>query len=141
MAYKITAEYVCGGAIKDRTKALAEKLQALSDGGLDLEMIMSRRDQSGWALMFVSPLRTAEEIEVAEQAGLRREGSLSTLRIEGPNVKGIGARIITALAKAGIDVLGYWALSLGDQCVMNIAFDSEAEQEMAKDVLEGELAS
>ena len=38
MAYKITAEYVCGGAIKDRTKALAEKLQALSDGGLDLEI-------------------------------------------------------------------------------------------------------
>ena len=141
MTYRITNEYVCGGAIEDSTEALAERLRALSEGGLDLEMIMSRRDQAGWALVFVSPLRTMEEIEAAEKVGLHREGSLRTLRIEGPNVHGLGARIVTALAKAGLSVRGYWALALGDQCVTDIAFDSEAEQDKAKAILERELAS
>jgi len=141
MAYRITKEYVCGSAIKDRPDALAEKLRALAEGGLDLEMIVSRRDQAGWALMFVSPLRTLEEIELAEQAGLGKEGTMQTLRIQGPNVPGFGARITTALAKAGINLRGYWAAAIGGQCVTNIAFDSDEDQAKAKTILERELAS
>ncbi|MGD8453682.1 MAG: hypothetical protein PVJ57_17860 [Phycisphaerae bacterium] len=129
MAYRITKEFVCGGAIKDTTASLAETLRALSAGGLDLEMIVSRRDQSGWALMFVSPLRSEKEMEVAEAVGLRREGTLQTLRIEGPDAHGLGARIATALADAGIEVRGYWALSLSDRAVTDIAFDDEEDQE------------
>ena len=141
MSYRITNEYVCGGAISDKTEALAETLRTLTEAGLDLEMIMSRRDQSGWSLMFVSPLRTMQEIEAAEKVGLRREGSLQTLRIEGPNARGVGARIMSALAKEGLQVRGYWALSLGDQCVTDIAFDSEEDQMKAKALLEKELES
>jgi hypothetical protein len=141
MAYRITKEYVCGSAIEDRPDALAEKLRALAEGGLDLEMIVSRRDQAGWALMFVSPLRTLEEIELAEQAGLRKEGTMQTLRIQGPNVPGLGARITTALAKASINLRGYWAAAIGGQCVTSIAFDSNEDQAKAKTILERELAS
>ena len=141
MSYRITDEYVCGGAISDKTEALAGALQTLTDAGLDLEMIMSRRDQSGWSLVFVSPLRTMQEIEAAEKVGLRREGSLRTLRIEGPNVRGVGARIMSLLAQAHVPVRGYWALSLGDQCVTDIAFDSEEDEAKAKTLLEKELAS
>jgi hypothetical protein len=140
MAYQISEQYVCAGAIEDRTGALAEKLSALRDGGLDLEMIVSRRDQAGWALVFVSPLRTEQDIELAEKVGLRREGNLQTLRIEGPNARGVGARITTALAEAGISLRGYWAAALGDQCVTHIAFDSDEEGQRAKTVLERELA-
>lgn len=141
MAYRISKEHVCGSAIEDRPDALAEKLRALAEGGLDLEMIVSRRDQAGWALMFVSPLRTLEEIELAERAGLGKEGTMQTLRIQGPNVPGFGARITTALAKAGISLRGYWAAAIGGQCVTNIAFDSDEDQDKAKAILERELAS
>lgn len=141
MSYRITNEFVCGGAISDRTEALADALQTLTDAGLDLEMIVSRPDQSGWSLMFVSPLRTMEEIEAAEKIGLRREGSMQTLRIEGPNRPGVGARVASVLAKAGLKLRGYWALSLGDRCVTDIAFESEEDQAKAKSLLEKELAS
>lgn len=140
MAYRITKEFVCGGAVKDSTAALAQTLRKLSTGGLDLEMIVSRRDQSGWALMFVSPLRSEEEMTVAESVGLRREGTLQTLRIEGPDAHGLGARIATALADAGIEIRGYWALALGDRTVTDIAFDDEEDQEKARQVLERSLA-
>lgn len=140
MEYRITNEFVCGGAIEDRTEVLAHTLRALADQGLDLEMIMSRRDQAGWSLIFVSPLRTMQEIEAAERVGLHREGSLRTLRVEGPNRPGLGARLTAALAEAGLEVRGYWALKLGDQCVTDIAFDSEEKQAQARVVLERTLA-
>ncbi|MHC4984278.1 MAG: hypothetical protein ACYTF6_14070, partial [Planctomycetota bacterium] len=63
MAYQITTEHVWVGAIPDRPDALAERLRILSKGGLDLELILAQRDMPGRALMFVSPLRSPEEIE------------------------------------------------------------------------------
>lgn len=140
MTYRITKEHVWVGAIPDRADALAEKLRALRDGGLNLELILARRTGAGHGLLFVAPLRTLEEITAAEKAGLVRSATMKTIRIEGPNVAGLGAKITTALAEAGLNIREYAAAALGDRCVTNIAFDNDAEGDRARELLLKALA-
>jgi hypothetical protein len=135
MTYRITKEHVWVGAIPDRADALAEKLRALRDGGLNLELILARRAGAGHGLLFVAPLRTLEEITAVETAGLVRSATMKTIRIEGPNVAGLGAKITTALAEAGLNIREYAAAALGDRCVTNIAFDNDAEGDRARELL------
>ena len=141
MTYQIAKEHVWVGAISDRPDALAEKLRTLGAAGLDLELILARREMPGRALLFISPLRTLEEILVAEDAGLAQEHSVQTIRITGPNTPGLGARITSALSQAGLDIRAYSAVALGDQHVTNVAFDSEEDADRARDVLKSVLAS
>ncbi len=141
MAYKITKEHVWVSVIDDRPGALAKQLRLLSEGGVNLELIITRRERHGRALMFVSPLRSAEEIATAEKTGLAIADSLRNLRIEGPNALGLGARITTALGEAGISLRGYSAASLGDLQVTNVAFDSDVDIDSAKAILEDMLSS
>jgi ACT domain-containing protein len=136
MKYRITKEHVWVGQIKDRIGGLAEALQVLSKGGLNLELILSRREAGGQAAVYVSPLRTVQEIEVAEKAGLARSDTVRTLRIDGPNVAGLGARIASAVAEAGVNMASYSAIALGERAVTTIAFDSDADNTRAREVLE-----
>lgn len=140
MKYRITKEYVWAGTIPDHPGALAEKLRALSSGGLNLELIVSRREKPGLGVMFVSPLRTLEEVETAEKAGLSTKNSFRIIRVRGPNAVGLGARIGAALAEAGLNVRDFTAAALGDQSVTNIAFDNDADGDRAKQILEQVLA-
>ncbi|MEW6251904.1 MAG: hypothetical protein AB1716_14770 [Planctomycetota bacterium] len=133
--YRISKEHVWGGVIPDRPGALAEKLQALAAGGLNLELIIGRRDWEGQGIMFISPLRTLEEIEIAERAGLAPKDNMVTLRIEGPNEQGLAAKIAGALAAAGINVHGYSAAAIGERCVTNVAFDNDSDTARAREVL------
>jgi hypothetical protein len=137
--YRITKEHVWGGVIADHKGALAEKLQALSAGGLNLELIIARRESSGRGTLFISPLRTLSELDNAEKAGLAKAGHMRTLRIEAPDVPGFGAKVTTLLADAGINLVGYAALALGGRCVTSIAFDSDADADRARAVLERTL--
>jgi hypothetical protein len=136
---KITKEHVFAAAIADRPGALAEKLAALRDGGLDLEFIILRRDQPGRQLMFISPLRTVSEIEVAKSAGLTKAEGLHALRVAGPNEPGLGAKIADALAGAKVNIRGLSAAALGGQQVTNLAFDSADDAQRAKTALEAAL--
>lgn len=140
MSYRITKEYVWVGAVPDQIGALAEKLKSLSAGGLDLELIVSRRTRPGEGLVFISPLRTMEELEAAEKLGLAVQNSYRILRIKGPNVQGLGARIAGALAAAGLSVREYTAAALGEQSVTNISFDNDEDTDRAKQILEKALA-
>ena len=140
MPYRITKEYVWSGAIPDERGALATKLRALHEGGLKLEMILARRDWSGMGLLFVSPLRTEEEIELAEKAGLKMSNSFMALRVQGPDAHGLGAKMTTALAEAELTIRGFSAMAWGDDSVTTIAFDSREDVQKAKEVLERLLA-
>ncbi len=139
MSYRITKEHVWVGALDDRTGALAEKLQALSEGGLSLELIISRRQAIGGGLLFVSPLRTLEEIEIAQQAGLARDHSFRAVRIEGPDMRGLGARIAKVASDANVSLRGFSALALGDRQVTTLAFDNSDDCDKVKKLLEAEL--
>jgi hypothetical protein len=139
--YRITKEHVWGGPIADHKGALAEKLRALSAGGLNLELIIAHRETTGLAMFFVSPLRTLAELDYAAKAGLARAGNVRAIRVASPNEAGLCARIASALADAGLNLAGFSALALGDRAVTSIAFDSDADADRAKAVLEKLLAS
>ena len=141
MEYRITKEYVWVGGIPDEPGAMAEKLRALHDGGLNLELIIGRRDWSGQGMLFVSPLRTEEEIVTAEQAGLAMKDSFLALRVEATNIPGIAAKMATALAEADLNLRGYTAAAFGDQSVTMIALDEPADVGRAQEVLEQVLSS
>ena len=140
MTHQITKEHVFVAAIADRPGALAEKLAALRDGGLSLEFIILRREQAGRQLMFISPLRTVEEIEVAKSAGLSKAEGLHSLRVAGPNEPGLGAKIAEALAKANVNIRGLSAAAFAGQQVTNLAFDTADDAIRAKESLEAALS-
>ena len=140
MTHQITKEHVFVAAIADRPGALAEKLAALRDGGLNLEFIILRREQAGRQLMFISPLRTVEEIEVAKSAGLAKAEGLHSLRVAGPNQPGLGAKIAEALAGANINIRGLSAAAFAGQQVTNLAFDTDDDAIRAKESLEAALS-
>ncbi|MBU0639717.1 MAG: amino acid-binding protein [Planctomycetes bacterium] len=140
MAYRVTKEHVWSAAIPDRTGALAEVLRELSTHGLNLELIITRRAQPGRALPFISPLRTLEEIAIAERAGFAETADLHTLRIVGPSRPGLGAVVATALAEAGINLRAVSAAAFGDQQVTSIACDTEDDADRARLAVEEALA-
>ncbi len=136
MKYQISREHIWVGLIPDRPGALAAKLRALTDQHVNLEMIISRRDKHGNALMYISPLRSQEEIHIADAAGLAISESIRNMRIEGPNRPGLGALVTTALEEAHINMRGFSAAALGERAVINIAFGSDDDEERARVVLD-----
>jgi len=140
MPYRVTKEHVWVGVIPDRPDALGEKLRALRDGGLNLELILARRGEAGQGLMFIAPLRTLEEIAAAEKAGLKRASTMKIIRVEGPNVPGLAAKITTILAEAGLNIREYAAAALGERCVTSVAFDDDGDLDRAREILQKALA-
>ena len=72
MAYEVSKEDVWAGAIEDRPGALAEKLEAVSRVGVNLEFLIARRapEKPGTGVVFMAPLRGEESVRAALQAGL-----------------------------------------------------------------------
>lgn len=142
MPYKITKVDVWAGTIKDRPGGLAEKLETLAHAKASLEFVVARRapDKPGKGVVFLAPLRGAAQIRAAKKAGLSKAASLCSLRIEGPDKPGFGARITRLLADAGINMRGLSAAALGRKCVVYFAFDSAANATKASRVLKRALA-
>jgi hypothetical protein len=116
-------------SIPDRAGALAAKLNALAAGGVNLELVVARRsaEKSGTGVVFVTPIKGARQIGAASVAGFTETSSLHTLRVEGPDKPGQGARILTALADAGLSLRGFSAAAIGKRFICHIAFDTEAQ--------------
>jgi hypothetical protein len=139
MPYQISKEHVWVGAIPDHPDALAEKLRLLSQAGLNLELILARRDIPGRALLFVSPLQSVEEMLAAEEIGLAQEEDVRAVRVLGPDVPGVGARIATALAAADLNIRAYSAAVIGKRHITFLAFNSESDADEAVKVLKQAL--
>jgi hypothetical protein len=116
-------------SIPDRAGALASKLKALSAGGVSLELVVARRnaEKSGTGVVFVTPIKGARQIGAAGAAGFTKSSSLHTLRVEGPDKPGQGARVLTALADAGLSLRGLSAAAIGKKFVCHVALDTEAQ--------------
>ena len=112
----------------------------MSVGKLDLDLVLSRREAPGRAVLFVSPLRTLEELEIAARAGFGKKDSFLTLRITGPNTPGLAAKVAGALAEAGINIRSFTGAAVSDQHVTCIMFDSQTDVDQAKEVLDRLLA-
>jgi len=126
MALKVQRVDTWAASLRDKPGALAARLSALAKGGVNLEFVIARRapEQSGMGAVFVTPIAGAAGSRAAQKAGFKKTGSLHTVRVEGPDRKGQGARIAEALAKEGLNLRGLSAAAINRKFVAHIALDS-----------------
>jgi hypothetical protein len=132
MALKVSKADVWAVTIDDRPGGAAQKLEALSKAGANLEMVLARRtEQSGQGVMFVTPLKGKKAVEAARQAGMGQPGSIHSVRIEGGDKPGLGSKIARTLGDAGVNFRGMSAIAMGKKFVSFIACDSAEDQARA----------
>ena len=137
MAYSVKKVDVWAGEIADRPGGLAEKIQSLSNAGANLEFLIARRaaDKPGTGVVFVTPIKGAKQKSAAQGSGLATTDSVHSVRVEGPDKAGLGAKMTKAIADAGINLRGLSAATLGRRAVSYLAFDSAAEADSAVSIL------
>jgi hypothetical protein len=137
MKLKVSRTDTWAATIDDRPGGLADKLAALAAAGVNLEFIIARRapEQRRSGVVFVTPLKGAKQIKAAEAAGFQRTGSLYSVRVEGADKPGMGARLTGALAEAGLNLRGLSAAALGKSYVTYLALDTAQDAAKAAAVL------
>ena len=124
-------------SLKDQPGGLAAKMKALASAGVDLEFVIARRapDKPGTGVVFVTPIAGAAQSRAAQQAGFRKTVHLHTVRIEGPDQKGQGAKIAQALADKGLNLRGLSAAAMNKKFIAHIALDTSADATRAVRIL------
>jgi hypothetical protein len=137
MKLKVNPVDVWAVSIKDRVGGLAEKLAALTAAGSNLEFVIARRapERPGKGVVFVTPLKGPKQVKAAEAAGFLRTGSLHSLRIEGMDKPGLGAKMAKALSGAGINLRGLSGAGVGRKFVCYLALDTPEDARKATDTL------
>jgi hypothetical protein len=136
MALKATKAEVWVATIEDRAGGAAEKLDALAKGGANLEMLLARRtEQPGQGVMFVTPVKGAKAVKAAQEAGFGKPENIHSVRVEGGDKPGQGAKIARALGNAGINFRGVSAVAVGNKFISYIACDSADDAARAISVL------
>ena len=135
--YKVERVDVWVSGLRDRSGALAKAFATLSDAGADLEFVIARRTPTlpGGGVVFFTPIVGEQQEAAARALGADVVDSVQTLRVEGENAAGQGAKVAGALAAAEINMHGFSAAVIGDRFVAYIGFDSEADASKAEAVL------
>jgi hypothetical protein len=125
MALKVTKADVWVATIEDRAGGAADRLEALSRAGANLEMLLARRTETpGQGVMFVTPLKGAKAVKAAQEAGFGKPQNIHSVRIEGGDKAGLGAKIARMLGDAGVSFRGVSAVAMGKKFISYIACDS-----------------
>ena len=118
-----------------RPGGLADVLEALAKGGVNLDCVIARRrpERPGLGVAYLTPIKGKKAMAAAEAAGVKRAGNIATLRVEGPNKAGLGAKMMRVIAEAGVNVRGVSGLAMGNKFVAYFGLDSaEAADKAAK---------
>jgi hypothetical protein len=139
MALKIKRVDTWAATIKDKPGGLADKLKALAGAGVNLEFVIARRmpAKPGKGVVFVTPIKSVSGARAARKAGFKKTTSLHTVRIEGADRKGQGARIAQALAAQGVNMRGLSAAAINKRFVTHIALDTAGAVRKAMRALKG----
>lgn len=125
MALKVTKAEVWVATIEDRAGGAADKLEALAKAGANLEMLLARRTETpGQGVMFVTPIKGAKAVKAAQEAGFGKPANIHSVRVEGGDKPGLGAKIARALGDAGINFRGVSAVAIGRNFISYVALDS-----------------
>lgn len=135
MAYTIKKVDVWAGDILNRPGMLARVLEALTNAGAQLEFMIARRLNEKTSRVFLAPIKGVKQHRAASDIGLVRASGMHSLRIEGPDRSGLGARITRAVAERGINLRGASAASHGRKAVFYLAVDTEANLKEAMRVV------
>jgi len=137
MALTVTRVDTWAATIQDRPGGLASALGALTAGKANLEFVIARRapERPGAGVVFVTPIKGAGQTKAAKQGGFAKTTNLHTVRVQGPDKPGTGARIAEALAAAGLNLRGLSAAAIGRSFVAHIALDTADDAAKAVKVL------
>lgn len=137
MAIKVTKTEVWAATLEDRAGGTAEKLEALADAGISLEMALARRnpEQPGKGTLFVTPIKGAKGSRAAQKAGFAKPDSIHSLRLEAGDKPGLGAQISRALAEADISFRGLSGVAVGRKFIGFLGLDSAEDAAKAIRVL------
>ena len=143
MALKVTKIDVWSGELGDYPGGLAGVLRELAGATVDLEMVVARRrpEKPGKAIVFLAPLKGRNAVQAAARAGLGPDTGMAALRVEGPNRAGLGAKLVGAIAAAGINLRGLSAAVVGRQFAAFLAFDSAPEAAKAARAIKASVAT
>jgi hypothetical protein len=132
MALKVTKADIFAATIEDRAGGTADKLEALSKAGANLEMVLARRtEQPGQGVLFVTPVKGAKATKAAQEAGFGKPQNIHSVRIEGGDKPGLGARISRTLGDAGVSFRGISGVAIGRKFISFVACDSAEDQAKA----------
>ncbi|HZM43924.1 MAG TPA: ACT domain-containing protein [Burkholderiales bacterium] len=133
MALKATKAEVWAVSIDDRAGGVADKLETLARAGASFEMVFARRtpENPGKGMLFATPIKGAKAARAAREAGMGTPPSIHSVRIEGTDRPGLGAKITRALGDAGISFRGISAIAIGRNFVSYLACDSAEDQARA----------
>ena len=137
MALKVSKAEVWTTTIEDRTGGAADKIEPLTRAGANFEFVFARRtpEQPGRGLCMVAPVKGKKVVAAATATGFTRALDITALRVEGSNKAGSAARMMRALADAGISFRGLSAAAVGTKFVGHVAFDNAGDAERAAKVL------
>ena len=133
MGLKATKAEVWAVSIDDRAGGVADKLEPLAKAGANFEMVFARRtpENAGKGMLFVTPVKGAKAIRAARGAGMGTPQSISSVRLEGADRPGLGAKVVRALGDAGISFRGISGIAIGRKFVSYLACDSAEDQAKA----------
>src|SRR5215471_3606824 len=133
MALKATKAEVWAVSIDDRAGGVADKLEPLARAGANFEMVFARRtpENPGKGMLFVTPIKGTKVIRAAKEAGMGIPRTIFSVRVEGVDRPGLGAKIVRALGDAGISFRGTAGTAIGRKFVSYIACDSAVDQAKA----------
>jgi hypothetical protein len=137
MKLKVSRVDVWAAGIADRPGGLANKLEPLARVRANLEFVIARRapERPGTGVVFVTPLRGAKQERAAAKNDFVKTDSLHSLRIEGRDQPGIGAKVTRTLASAHVNLRGLSAAAIGKKFVAYLALDSAADAAKAAKAL------
>lgn len=131
MSYKISKVDVWAADIPNRAGTLSGVLESMSDSGAMLEFMIARKLNNRTSRVFVAPIKGAKLQRAAKKAGLGRAKGMHSLRIEGPDRAGLGAKLAQAVAEKGINLRGVSAAAIGKKSVFYLAVESEKDLKSA----------
>jgi hypothetical protein len=138
MALKVTKTDVWAGNLRDVPGGLADVLEQLASGGGSVQFIIARRNdkEAGSGKVFVTPVTSPRTKDSAGRAGLQHATNLATLRVEGTDARGMGAKMTRAIADAGVNLRGVSAAVIGGKFVAYLGFDDDADADRAARALQ-----
>jgi hypothetical protein len=134
MKLKVSRADLWEATVEDKPGGLASRLESLTKTGANLELVLAQRTPElgpGQGVVYVTLPKTAQQEKRAMSVGFAKTNSLHSVRVEGNDAPGIGAKMTRALAAAKINLRGLSAAALGKNFVVYLAFDTGADADKA----------
>jgi len=131
MSYTINKVDVWATDIPNRAGTLSRILEGVSNAGAQLEFLIARKMDDSTSRVFAAPIKGPKQQRAASAVGLARATGMHSLRIEGPDRAGLGAKITNAVAEKGINLRGASAAAIGKKAVFYLAVESEQDLKSA----------